>query len=110
MSDKKLNEKLAVISKDAVIEIKVSGQYYHDLKILINNLLQDETKESIGVILSNITDKKITSEKEHILYMLFAMVGAIETEAKEKNMIEYKTVEDLIGEEKNEEDSNLQDS
>jgi len=81
---------------DAVINIKVSGQFYNDLKLVFNNfLMEDESQEQVSQILDNLVNQRITSAKEHRLYMLYILIANIEIEAKEQNVIEYKTLEEI---------------
>ena len=84
MDDKNLvDKKFEALPKDALVEIKVSGRYYQDLKTVFTNMLVDgETDDSIGKILDNLTEAKITSLKEHRLYVMFVMIAQVETEAK----------------------------
>ena len=96
MSDKILDKKLPAIPFDAEINVKVSGKYYNDLKVVFNDfLMEGEDKESIGKILDNLANGRITSPKEHRLYFLFILLANIEMEAKEQNLIVYKTFDEI---------------
>ena len=77
MSDKNLDDKkFDAVPKDAIINIKVSGAFYRDLKSVFSNVLLDgEDKESVGKILDNLGDDKITSLKEHRLYQMFVLIA-----------------------------------
>jgi len=52
--------------------------------ILISN---NESKESMGKIIDNISSGKVTTEKERILYPLFYLLVGLEESAKEQGYI-----------------------
>jgi hypothetical protein len=96
MSDKNLDKKLPAIPLDAVINLKISGKFYNDLKVAFNDfLLEDESKESVAKILDNLLNNTVTSAKEHRLYFYFLLLASIESEAKLQEVIVYKTFEEL---------------
>jgi len=94
MDDKNLvDKKFEALPKDAIVDIKVTGRFYQDLKIVFSNVLIDgETDDSIGKILDNLSSKTITSMKEHQLYVLFVLIAQIETDAKEQGVTVKATV------------------
>jgi hypothetical protein len=88
MSDNLEVKKYPAIGKDVVIKIEIIGDYYISLKSVFNNLLlEGESKESIGLILDNISNKKITSLKEHRLYLMYVLIVGIENSAKEQGLL-----------------------
>jgi hypothetical protein len=75
------------IPSDALIDIKIQGDYYVSLKSVFNTyLIEDESKSSIGKIVENITNNKITSMKEHRLYLMYLLIVQIETDAKAQGL------------------------
>ena len=94
MDDKNLvDKKFEALPKDAIVDIKVTGRFYQDLKIAFSNVLIDgETEDSIGKILDNLSSKTITSMKEHQLYVMFVLIAQIETDAKEQGVTVKATV------------------
>ena len=98
MSDKNLSDKkYKAIPKDAIIDVKVEGSFYADLKAAFNTfVLEGETKESIGLILENLNNGKITSIKEHRLYLMFVMIAQIETEAVAQGKIEERAIDPQV--------------
>jgi hypothetical protein len=88
MSDNKFYK---AIPKDAVIDVKVEGSFYADLKAVFNSyIIEGESKESIGLILEHLNEAKITSIKEHRLYLMYVMIAQIETEAIRQGHVEEK--------------------
>lgn len=89
-------KKYPSIPKDATIKLEIQGDYYISLKGIFNNfLMEGETKESIGLILENLATKKITSLKEHRLYLMYIMLAGIEFAAKEQELLEYRTIDEI---------------
>jgi len=80
-----------------VIKIEIVGDYYINLKSVFNNfLIEGESKDSIGVILDNLSNKKITTLKEHRLYLMYVMLMGIENAAREQDLLEYVPMPDDI--------------
>ena len=48
--------------------------------------IEGESKSSIGKIVENITNNKITSMKEHRLYLMYLLIVQIETDAKAQGL------------------------
>jgi len=97
MSDNLDVKKYPSISKDVVIKIEIVGDYYINLKSVFNNfLIEGESKDSIGVILDNLSNKKITTLKEHRLYLMYVMLMGIENAAREQDLLEYVPMPDDI--------------
>jgi hypothetical protein len=91
------NKKYKAIPKDAVINVKVEGGYYADLKAAFNSyLIEGETKAGIGKILDNLNNAKITSIKEHRLYLMYVMIAQIETEAVAQDKIEERSIDPQV--------------
>ena len=88
MDDKNLSEKLYVgITKDTVIDIKVNGTFYADLKrVFVDMLLEGENKDGISKILANISKEKVTNTKEYRLYVLYMLLTQIELEASAQGL------------------------
>lgn len=97
MSDNLEVKKYPTIDKDAIIKLEIVGDYYISLKSIFSNFLSEgESKESIGVILNNLSNKKITTLKEHRLYLMYVMIIGIENAAKEQDVLGYRTVEEVL--------------
>jgi hypothetical protein len=98
MSDNNLeNKKFKAIPKDAVIDVKVEGGFYAELKAAFNSyLIEGETKENIGLIIDNLNNAKITSIKEHRLYLMFVMIAQIETEAINQDKVEEQSIDPQV--------------
>lgn len=85
MSDTELKNKYFSIPDDAIVEIKVNGKYYSDLKrIFTEYLIEEEDKESMGKILSNITENKVSTMKEWRLLLMQILINDIESSAIEQ--------------------------
>jgi len=96
MSDDLKVKKYPSIPKDSVIKIEIIGDYYISLKSVFNNfLIEGEDKAGIGLILDNISNKKITTLKEHRLYLMYVMLMGIENAAAEQDVLVYKPVPDI---------------
>jgi len=75
------------ISEDTMIDIKVSGKFYGDIKkIFIDMLIENETKEAMGVILTNLSQRKITTNKEFRLFPFYILLLQIEHEGKKQGL------------------------
>jgi len=97
MSDKLNVKKYQAIDKDALIKLEIQGDYYISLKSVFSNFLAEgESKESVATILSNLSNRKITSLKEHRLYLMYVMLIGIENSAKEQGAIVEKTIEEVL--------------
>ena len=102
MSENLDEKKYASLPTDATIKIEIQGDYYISLKGVFNNfLIENESKESIGLILENISNKKITTLKEHRLYLMYVMLLGIELAAKDQDLLVYRTVDDVTQEDLN---------
>lgn len=89
------NKKYEALPSDALVNITVSGRYYHDLKTAFNNILiRDELEDNIGNILDNLAEGKITSHKEHTLYVMFTMIAQIEKDARIQGVTVQATTKD----------------
>jgi hypothetical protein len=63
------------------------------LKTVFSNLLVNgETDDSIAKTLDNLTERKITSEKEHQLYVMFVLIAQIEIDAKAQGVTVQATI------------------
>jgi len=88
-----VDKKFEALPRGAIIDIKVTGQYYRDLKTVFSNLLiTGETDDSIAKTLDNLTEGKLTSEKEHQLYVMFVLIAQIEIDAKAQGVTVQATV------------------
>lgn len=97
MSDNLEVKKYPTIDKDASVKLEIHGDYYISLKSVFSNFLAEgESKESIGKILDNLSNKKITTLKEHRLYLMYVMLVGIETAAKEQGVLGERTVDDVL--------------
>lgn len=97
MSENLEVKKYTAIDEDAVIEIKIQGDYYISLKSVFSNfLVENESKESIGLILDNLSNQKITTLKEHRLYLMYSMLVGIEEAAKEQGLLTKKSVDEVM--------------
>jgi len=96
MSDKDLSDKkFDVLPKDAIINVKLTGQYYQDLKTVFSNVLIDgETKDDIAKILDNLSNDLVTSMKERQLYSMYILIAQIEIDAREQGVIVRATAEE----------------
>jgi len=97
MSDNLEVKKFPTLDKSAVIKLEIYGDYYISLKSVFSNFLAEgESKESVGVILNNLSNKKITSLKEHRLYLMYVLLIGIENSAREQGVLVDKTVDEVI--------------
>lgn len=97
MSDNLEVKKYPAIDPTAIIKLEIGGDYYIDLKSIFSNFLSEgESKESIGVILKNLSEKKITSLKEHRLYLFYVLLIGLENAAKEQGVITQRSVDEVM--------------
>lgn len=97
MSDNLEVKKYPAIDPTAIIKLEIGGDYYIDLKSIFSNFLSEgESKESIGVILKNLSEKKITSLKEHRLYLFYVLLIGLENAAKEQGVITLRSVDEVM--------------
>lgn len=89
-----MEKKIKFIDSEQPIDIKIGSGYYTDLKFMFMDILtKDESKESIGVIMDNLTKGTATTAKEFYLIMLFKLIREIETVAVEKGYVIEKSVD-----------------
>ena len=97
MSENLEVKKYTAIDEDAVIKIEIRGDYYINLKSVFSNfLVENESKESIGKILDNLANKKITTLKEHRLYLMYVMLVGIEHAGEEQDVFVRKSVDEVM--------------
>jgi hypothetical protein len=95
MSENKLDNSYFSIPDDAMIDIKVSGKFYTQLKSAFTEHLMDgENKDSMGVILTNISQNKVANTKELRLLLLYVLTNQIEAAAIEQNLADVETPTD----------------
>lgn len=84
MSDKNLNDKkYNAIDPESIIDIKVNGKLYGDLRAMfIGTLIKDRTKVQIGETFNNLRAGKVANENEYQLYILLHLLENIERCAK----------------------------
>jgi hypothetical protein len=94
MDDKNLvDKKFDALPKDAIVKVEISGQFYRDIKTAFTNVLIDgESDDSIGKMLDNLAESNITTLKESQLYVMFALIGQIEIDAREQGLVVKSTV------------------
>jgi hypothetical protein len=94
-----MSDKINFVDDNAVIEIKFNGAFYTDLKAMfIDVLTRDESKESIGTLLSNLASAKGESYKDFYLLVLYTIIKEIEDVAKAQGYIISKSADDIAKE------------
>lgn len=78
---------LATIPKEAIIDLKISGAYYQDLKLALLNYTDKLSKEEVSKVLENAKANKIENLDELIMYILYTLTIEIENKAKEQGLI-----------------------
>lgn len=89
MTDNLEDKKFDAINPDSIIDLKINGKFFGDLKgVLMYYLTQNNrSKEDMAKILDHISKGKIESEEEYPLYVLFEFLTYIEGQAKEQGYI-----------------------
>ncbi len=100
MSDNLNDKKYDAIDVNAILDIKISGQYYTDLRVAFAYFLTRDNRSAkdAGEILDNITKGKITSEEEHALAIVFHMLKVLQHYAVEQGHVVKQSVNEATGE------------
>jgi hypothetical protein len=94
-----MSDKINFVDENAVIEIKFNGSFYTDLKAMFMDVLtRDESKESIGTLLANLSTGKGESYKDFYLLVLYTIIKEIENTAKAEGYIISKTTDEITKE------------
>jgi hypothetical protein len=85
MSEKKYKG----IKLESLINIKISGAFYADLKtVLFEYVHEGETQESVTLMLKNIQNKTVTTSKEKYCYLIMALLAQVEADAADQGLID----------------------
>lgn len=94
-----MSDKINFIDENAVIEIKFNGSFYTDLKAMfVDVLTRDESKESSGKLIANLSSGQNDSYKDFYLLVLYTIIKEIENVALEKGYTISKTADDITKE------------
>lgn len=92
-----LSKQLAYIEPSTILEIKVSGYFYKKLQTIFLYKLGKLPKDDMKATLDRIkTGKPPVGPEEFELQTLAGLIIAIEKEARDKDKIAFKSVEDTL--------------
>lgn len=72
-----------------MINIEVSGKYYHELKKVFLALISDgESKEQILSRFTTVLQGKVETPQDHMLHLMYVLINEIEDQAVKNNLTE----------------------
>ena len=93
-----IKKEIAVIQNDSVVNMKVSGYFYSRMVQAAQNMLKKQDSEQVRKGLESINAGAITEEWVYDLESLLIFCKDFEKLAKEDNLIENKSLEEVISE------------
>ena len=82
------------IPNDAIIDLKVSGEYYEKLKIVLLSLTEQVPAEELLPMIEKFkTPQAHNTALEHNIYTLLILIKTIEDEAKKQKVTIVKDME-----------------
>jgi len=90
-----MSEKIEVLPLSTVVEIKVNGAFLTRVQALLMHLLKDLSKEEVQAANERIKNQKHTEAWEFHYETLAILINDIEKYAKDNNLTEMKSVEEI---------------
>lgn len=90
-----MSEKIEVLPLNTVVEIKVNGAFLTRVQALLMFLLKDLSKEDIAAMSEKIKAQTHTEALEFHYETLAILINDIEKSAKENNLTEMRSPEEL---------------
>ena len=90
-----MSEKIEVLPLNTVVDIKVNGAFLTRVQALLMFLLKDLSKEDIAAMSEKIKAQTHTEALEFHYETLAILINDIEKSAKENNLTEMRTPEEL---------------
>jgi hypothetical protein len=96
MSDNLDDKKYEAIDPDSIIDLKINGKFFKDLRgMFMSLLLKDRSKDEIAEAIANITKGVVTNENEHQLFIMLTLMLGIEAQAKAQGYIIEESIPDI---------------
>lgn len=93
MADKNLDDKkYDAIQLDSIIELKVNGKFFGDLRAMFIDMLRNLSEKDALKFYANFSQGKVESTEEYRLYILLTLINGIEEAAKEQGLMIKQSV------------------
>jgi len=99
MSDNLKDKKYKTIDPDSIVELKINGKFYDDMRAALSYFLnKNNTKEEVNKKLGNIIANTLQSDDEHALHILYSFCMYMQNAAIDQGYTVMKPSEQVTKE------------
>jgi hypothetical protein len=96
-----MSEKIGILPLSAIVKVEVNGAFLTRVKALLMYTLKDKTKQELQDAAEKIKNQTHTEPWEFHYETLAILINDIEKAGLEANLTEYKTIEEIEEDAKN---------